>query len=60
MMNESKKDEALKYYDKLLEELNTLNLDPETSELYKFVTNTINRAEELTNKLPASLLEMIK
>ena len=59
-MSKNKKEEALKYFDKLQEELNTLNLDPETSELHKFTTNTINRARELTKSLPSHLLEMIK
>ena len=59
-MSESKKDQALKYYQSLQEELASLNLDPETSELHKFTTNTINRARELTKSLPSHLLEMIK
>ena len=56
----NRKEQALEYYDKLLEELNTLGLDPETSELHKFVTNTINRARELTKALPSALAEMIR
>ena len=56
----SGKEKALKYYDNLLEELNTLNLDPETSELHKFVTNTVKRARELTQSLPSHLLGMIR
>ena len=59
-MSESKKIKALKYYEELLKELDSLGLDPETSELYKFTHNTINKAQQLTKTLPAHLLEMIK
>jgi len=56
----SRKDQALEYYDKLLEELDSLGLDPETSELHKFTANTIKRAKELTKALPSQLAEMIR
>ena len=59
-MSESKKEKALKYLDDLMNELNSLDLDPETSELYKFTKNTIEKAQQLTKTLPSPLLEMIR
>ena len=56
----SKKDQAMRYYEALLEELDSLGLDPEKSELYKFTHSTIEKAQKLTETLPAHLLEMIK
>ena len=56
----NQKEQALEYYDKLLEELNSLGLNPETSELHKFITNIIKRARELTKALPSHLAEMIR
>src|SRR4030042_6925156 len=56
-MSESKKEKALKYLDDLMNELNSLGLNPETSELNKFITNTIKKAQQLTKTLPSPLLE---
>jgi len=55
----NRKEKALEYYDRIEQELRDSNIGPE-SELYQFTLRTIERARNMTQKLPAHMLEMIK